>query len=127
MVMRKITFLCASLLAICLHGTPSGAADALPATIEFNRDIRPILSDNCYQCHGPDQAKRKADLRLDTEAGALADRKHKTLVPGRPEKSELHRRITSTDDNERMPAAASGKKLSPRQIALVKAWIEQGA
>ncbi len=85
------------------------AAEPLPAVVEFNRDIRPILSDNCYQCHGPDKAKRKADLRLDTEAGAFADLGDtRAIVPGAPDKSELLRRITTTDKQQHMPPAKSG-------------------
>src|SRR5262245_28151102 len=73
-------------------------AGETPAAIEFNRDIRPILSDACYHCHGPDQAQRQGELRLDTEAGALADvGGHFAIVPGSTAKSELIRRITSTD------------------------------
>jgi hypothetical protein len=103
-------------------------AESPPAAVEFNRDIRPILSDNCFQCHGPDQAQRKADLRLDIEEGALAlrDGKH-ALVAGSFQKSELYRRVTAESDDKRMPPPASGKKLTARQIGLLKAWIEQGA
>jgi hypothetical protein len=104
------------------------AAEPLPRTVEFNRDIRPILSDTCFQCHGPDKAKRKADLRLDTEAGAFADLGgSRVLVPGRPDKSELYLRITTEDPKERMPFPGSGRKLSQRQIDLIRRWIEQGA
>src|SRR2546425_4686264 len=96
--------------------------------VTFNRDIRPILSDNCYSCHGPDKDKRKAKLRLDTHDGlfdAIKDRR--PIVPGKPDQSEMYRRITSTDPDELMPKSGSGKTLSPRQIALIKRWIEQGA
>ena len=104
------------------------AAEPLPAVVEFNRDIRPILSDNCYQCHGPDKAKRKADLRLDTEAGAFADLGDtRAIVPGAPDKSELLRRITTTDKQQHMPPAKSGRKLTERQIQLLRQWIERGA
>jgi hypothetical protein len=90
--------------------------------VDFNRDIRPILSDNCYQCHGPDKNKRKADLRLDTKEGITS-----SVVAGKPDESELYRRITTANAEERMPDPRSGKKLEPRQISLVQTWIEQGA
>src|SRR5262249_10179178 len=79
-------------------------------------------------CHGPDQAKRKADLRLDTESGAFADLGgHRALVPGRLDDSELYQRIISDDAAERMPPPNSGKSLTPAQVDLVRRWIEQGA
>jgi hypothetical protein len=92
------------------------------APVEFNRDVRPVLSGACFQCHGPDKAKRKADLRLDTEAGAA-----RVLVPGDPAKSELYRRITARADDERMPPPKSGHKLTAAQTDALKRWIEQGA
>ena len=84
-------------------------ADApIPAVVEFNRDIRPILSDNCFACHGPDKNQRKADLRLDTEEGALADRgDSRPIVPGKADQSELIRRVTAKAKGERMPPAKS--------------------
>jgi hypothetical protein len=104
------------------------AAEPRPQPVEFNRDIRPILSENCFSCHGPDQARRKARLRLDTEVGAFADLGgRRVLVPGKLEESELFRRITATEDEERMPPAHSGRKLTPRQVDLLRRWIEQGA
>ncbi|HXG09872.1 MAG TPA: DUF1553 domain-containing protein [Gemmataceae bacterium] len=104
------------------------AAEPLPATVEFNRDIRPILSDACFQCHGPDRAKRKADLRLDTAEGAFADRGgYHAIVPGKPDESELFRRITAADETERMPPPRSGPRLTERQVALIRRWLEQGA
>src|SRR5438132_9988418 len=97
-------------------------------TVEFNRDIRPILSDNCFACHGPDKNQRKAELRLDTEQGAFTGRGgYKVIVPGKPEQSELFRRITSTDESVRMPKPKFGKELSKRQVELIHLWIEQGA
>jgi hypothetical protein len=99
----------------------------LPDVVEFNRDIRPILSDNCYFCHGPDKNKRKADLRLDTAAGLAGNGDSKgTVVPGQPNESELFRRITSSDPEQKMPPVESAKSLAPRDIALIKRWIEQG-
>ena len=106
---------------------------ASDGAVEFNRDIRPLLSDNCFQCHGPDQAKRKAELRLDIESAALALNDGamrdgaRPIVPGDPAASELYRRIASTDADEQMPPADSGRKLSAKQIELVRRWIEQGA
>lgn len=104
----------------------------LPARAEervsFARDIQPILSDKCYRCHGPDAASRKARLRLDDRESALAARRGmRAIVPAKPEESETWRRISSQDESEVMPPPATGKKLSPREIGLIRTWIEQGA
>src|SRR5262249_28031304 len=100
----------------------------LPAVVEFNRDIRPILSDNCYACHGPDKNQRKAKLQLDIEAEAMADRGgYQIIVPGKPDDSPLYQKITSDNEKKRMPPERFSKKPSPRQIALIRRWIEQGA
>src|SRR4051812_33356679 len=88
-----------SLLALTL--APVVHAEApLPKSVDFNRDIRPILSENCYACHGPDKNQRKADLRLDTKDGLLAEG---TVVPGKPDDSELYKRLIHPDVKERMP------------------------
>jgi hypothetical protein len=92
------------------------------ARIDFNRDIRPHLSDKCYQCHGPDSASRKAGLRLDRREDALA-----VLVPGDPLASELVARITAADPGERMPPAESTKTLDEGEVALLRRWIAEGA
>lgn len=109
----------------------SSAAEQLPRQIDFNHDIRPILSNYCHKCHGPDPAQRQGGtdgLRLDTREGALADQGgHAAIVPGSPEKSTLLDRVRSTDDDERMPPKEMGKRLSPREIALLTEWIKQGA
>jgi hypothetical protein len=97
---------------------------AVPARVEFNRDVRPILSDNCFLCHGPDKNRRKADLRLDLRDEAL---KAEALVPGNAEESELVVRIFSADTDEIMPPPKSNKKLDDRQKAILKRWVEQGA
>src|SRR5260370_21538853 len=80
------------------------SSSALPDKIEFNRDIRPILAENCYSCHGPDASQRKADLRLDTRDGLFAaiEDVH-PVIPEHPEQSEIYRRITNDNPDERMP------------------------
>ncbi len=104
----------------------NGAASA--ATIDFSRQIRPILSENCFFCHGPDDKKREADLRLDEEASAKATHDGVTaVVPGHPEKSALIERIISTDPEEVMPPPKQHKTIPPQQVALLKEWIAQGA
>jgi len=96
--------------------------------VNFDRDIRPIFSDTCYACHGPDDAKRKAALRLDQRESAFAPRDGgPAIVPGSPSKSAIFQRITSRDANERMPPADSGRQLTHEQIALIERWIKQGA
>src|SRR5262245_43827593 len=83
------------------------AQEAIPATVEFSRDIRPILSDRCFLCHGPDEANRKVNLRLDTEAGAKQTQGKTTpIVPGDPSASEVFRRITA-ENSARMPPSYS--------------------
>jgi hypothetical protein len=97
-------------------------------TVEFNRDIRPIFSENCFACHGPDKPKRKADLRLDNAEGAFVDLGgHFALVAKEPGESALYQRLTEKDPRRRMPPASTGKVLSPRQVELIRRWIEQGA
>ena len=96
--------------------------------IDFNRQIRPLLSDNCFKCHGPDQGERKADLRLDTEEGLRAELDdQKLIVPGKPEESELYLRLVHEDEDERMPPQKTRLELDPSEIELVKKWIAQGA
>ncbi len=90
--------------ATAIVATDSNLAAAGPADVDFNRDIRPILSETCYQCHGPDHNKRKADLRLDTRAGLFRSADGTTvIVPGKPDESEFLLRITAEDDETRMP------------------------
>jgi hypothetical protein len=101
-----------------------------PPPVGFTRQIRPILSDNCFACHGPDAKQRKRSLRLDTKTGAFAELdsgEGHALVPGKPDESILIDRIRSADPDRKMPPPNSGKKLTPEQIALIKKWVEEGA
>ena len=95
--------------------------------IDFNRDVRPILSNNCFQCHGPDEAARQADLRLDTADGIAQMREPALIVKGDALNGEFIHRITATDKDLKMPPANSNRELSEVQIATLKRWIEQGA
>ncbi|QDH80906.1 DUF1553 domain-containing protein [Echinicola soli] len=99
--------------------------------ISYNFHVRPILSDKCFACHGPDENKREAGLRLDTEEGAYAalkdDPSQHVIVPGEPEASLVFQKITSENPAELMPPPASNLKLNPDEIAILKKWIEQGA
>ncbi|HVJ69068.1 MAG TPA: DUF1549 domain-containing protein, partial [Caulifigura sp.] len=117
------------LLILSAVSFAEGADREIPEKIEFNRDIRPILSENCFACHGFDPKHREAGLRLDTVEGATADRDgSRGIVAGEPGRSEVWRRITSTDPDEVMPPPKSNKqRLTEEQLAILKRWIEQGA
>jgi mono/diheme cytochrome c family protein len=100
------------------------------ASIDFNRDIRPILSDNCFACHGPDEKERQAGLRLDQRAAATkaAESGAVAIVPGKVEATELIKRVTSTDEGTRMPPLkGKHKPLTASQIELLKRWVASGA
>ncbi|WP_345737800.1 PSD1 and planctomycete cytochrome C domain-containing protein [Prosthecobacter algae] len=115
-----------SLLATfsALAALPASAA----APLDFNRDIRPILSDNCFACHGFDAKKRKADLRLDTPEGAYALIDGiQPIKPGDPAASSIIERILSTDEDEVMPPPESHKKITPQQAEILQRWIKEGA
>ena len=106
------------------------AASAAAESVTFNRDIGPILSDKCFACHGPDKVERKTALRFDKEEGAFIDLKSggKAIVPGDVENSVLYQRLVSDNEVLRMPPGYLGHdKLSDDEIALIRAWIEQGA
>jgi hypothetical protein len=105
---------------------PAAALAAEP--VDFNRDVRPLLSKHCLVCHGPDEAERAADLRLDTQAGSREDLGgYAAIVPGDAGGSELIKRLTSEDEDLRMPPAEKGRPLSDAEIELLVRWIEQGA
>jgi cytochrome c553 len=104
------------------------ANDDVPTNIEFNRDVRPILSGKCFACHGPDQKARKARLRFDDEASAKRKKKRgSAIVPGDPAKSEMIVRIIHDDPDEVMPPPETGNELSAREIEILRRWIAQGA
>ena len=116
-----------------IFGTPLLAL-ALPliasaAEVDFAREIRPLLSENCFACHGPDANKRKAGLRLDVKESAFGKNESGeiAIVPGDVEKSELLRRVVSADKDEVMPPPKEHKKLKPEQVELLKRWIKEGA
>jgi hypothetical protein len=115
-------------LSIALAWDPLSAADEQDLAVDFNRDVRPILSNHCFQCHGPDEDQREADVRLDIRSGGIASLGGGTaIVPGRAVDSELIDRVNSTDDDLRMPPAEHGEPLSESQISLLSRWIDQGA
>src|SRR3954470_20892760 len=113
------------LLIAALLSARAFAAEPAP---DFNRDIRPILSENCYKCHGPDEAARKGKLRLDTREGAIAVRDGTAaIVPGKTAESELLKRLESDDPEEVMPPPKSRKKVTPAQREKLRQWIAAGA
>ena len=118
---KRFLFILASWLTL-------GVSIAAAQPVDYARDVLPILSDNCYHCHGPDEAARKAKLRLDTEEGAFRVKDGVAVIaPHNPAGSELVRRITSTDPDEVMPPAKDIRKLKPQQVATLKRWVEEGA
>ncbi len=118
----------ALIVAIACYGFSSSVESVTgqgKKTVDFNREIRPILSDNCLFCHGPDEKTRKARLRLDTKEGAFA--KAGVIKPGDAAGSRLFQRISTKDPASIMPPAASGHKLTDKQIDAIKRWIDEGA
>jgi hypothetical protein len=112
---------------LCWLACAASAGDDPP--VDYNREVRPILAKNCFPCHGSDEKKRRAGLRLDEREAALTPGKKRpaAITPGQANASELIRRVSSEDDTERMPPAETGEKLTPAQAALLKRWINQGA
>lgn len=114
-----------SVVLLLFFATEWSRADEL---VDFDRDIRPILSDNCFQCHGPDKENRDAELRLDRKENAFGIHNGVArIVPGKPGESELFRRVSATDPETRMPPKDSGRILTDQQIHLIRDWIAQGA
>ena len=118
----RCTPMLAILLAACAAAGPQ-AADP----IIFDRDVRPLLAEKCFACHGPDVKDAKGGLRLDTRAGAVGQAGAGAIVPGEPDQSELVRRILCTDDDERMPPPESHKTLSAAEVDMLRRWVEEGA
>src|SRR5262249_44186808 len=119
---RRIAVMAGVLLALV---APAGRAAERPARgkVDYNFHIRPILGDRCFVCHGPDEKKRKAGMRLDTRDGALAAG---VIVPGKPDESELIQRISATD-GQRMPPRKSNLSLNRDEIELIRRWVAEGA
>jgi hypothetical protein len=115
--------------ALALVLLPSLAAVPLHAEVSFSREVLPILSENCLSCHGQDEGHRKADLRLDTQEGARRVKDGvAAVVPGKPEASELLKRIVTTDADELMPPPKSHKpRLKPEEVDTLRRWISEGA
>jgi len=111
--------------------TGLGGSMQLPAVVDYNFHIRPVLSDKCFACHGPDKNAREADLRLDTEEGAykalVETAGMHAIVPGHPDQSEAYRRITSSDESVKMPPVSSNLALTDYEVRLIERWIKQGA
>lgn len=128
MIKPSVLFSCAAVFGVITtlgfvgYAQESDRASAAP--LDYNWDVRPILSENCFRCHGPDAKSRQAGLRLDDKSSAYTQ----AIVPGKPEESELIKRITSNDPSYRMPPpAASAKSLTAAEIATLRQWIQQGA
>jgi len=117
-----------ALLATLLASHALAADAPIPDRIEYNRDVRPILADTCFKCHGFDKNKREADLRLDVREAALAKIADiYPIVPGKPEQSEAWKRITTKDEDDVMPPKKENRQLSERERQVIRKWIEQGA
>src|SRR5438128_546475 len=117
-----VVLLAVSILWLILAARTSAAPQ--PGKIDYNFQIRPLLADRCFVCHGPDENKRKAKLRLDIPEVAFA---RGAVVPGKPEESAVIERITAEDPSERMPPAKSNLHLSKDEIDLIRRWIAEGA
>jgi len=126
-----IIYLLCILLSSCSEKPSSGLALESGDQISYNFHVRPILSDNCFACHGPDENKREAGLRLDLAENAFAALKENpdahAIVPGKPAASEVVKRLESTDETEMMPPPESNLKLSAEEKEIIKNWIKQGA
>src|SRR5262249_28543543 len=126
---RRVAGLATLVLAVGWLARPIAVNAVEPArAVDFNFQVRPILSDKCFKCHGPDARNRKAGLRLDTKDGTFGPTGSgaRAVVPGDLEASELYWRITAQDEAERMPPRALGRTLSPPEGDVLKRWIEQG-
>jgi hypothetical protein len=126
--LKSLVLICVALIAVALRADRQVAANDKDK-VSFNRDIRPIFSDTCYRCHGPDKNARQAGLRLDIREEATKKTRSGVIpiVPGKPEESEIVRRIFSTEEYERMPPKEAHKTLTAKQKDLIKRWVAEGA
>src|SRR5258708_12411848 len=123
--MQRLAWMSLLLPVVAIRGALG--AEPADAKVDFNRDIRPILADVCFECHGPDKGQRKADLRLDVKDDVYKDRGGYALVkPGKLEDSELYTRLIDTDEKQRMPPPNALRQLTKEEINLFKPWIHQG-
>ncbi|QDT44865.1 Planctomycete cytochrome C [Gimesia alba] len=131
MVVRTCSFLFLCLIAsaaLLFQNVSAETAKTTPVDFDFATDIRPLLSDACFSCHGPDQEHREAELRLDLKESVFDSHDgHALIVPGKPAESLIYQRMISTDEDERMPPVDSGKKLSRSDIEKIRKWIAAGA
>jgi len=118
-----------SIAIVCLaSANPVVATEPTADVVQFNRDVRPILSDHCFQCHGPDQKNRKADLRFDQDDTLTTGPADGRLIqPKNPEESDFFQRLVTDDSEQKMPPPSHGRPLTADQIGTIKKWIEQGA
>src|SRR5262249_13686821 len=123
--------ICALALLFCSLGVLQSATRATEGSskpVDFNRDILPILSDNCFICHGPDESRRKANLRLDVKASEFANRGgYYVVLPGKSAESKLYQKVSAKDETERMPPTFANRTLTAAQVDLIKRWIDEGA
>ena len=128
MVIRRIGFGCGGLAVLLLFG---GCRQMADRPVDYNYDVRPILADHCYSCHGPDPESRQADVQLHTQDGLYAplrdDTSRKVIVPGNASTSELVRRITHSDPLQRMPPPEAPHALTPEEITTLTRWVNEGA
>ncbi len=130
MTPRRLTSILVTLGVIASIAADIPPRKAASKRVDFDRDVRPVLAEHCFPCHGPDAGKRKADFRLDTKQGAFAEHEGRVaIVPGKPDESELARRVGSDDPDEMMPPPPDRKRKSfnAEDAALLRRWVAEGA
>ena len=115
------------IVLLTVMGVQSVVNSVVAKEVDFNTQIRPLISNNCLTCHGPDEDERAAGLRLDTEAGSRLDLGgYAAITPGNPDASELLHRLTTDDEELKMPPEGKGRRLEPQEVELVRRWIAEG-
>ena len=115
-------------LLLLIPAAATAADLPVPEKPAYNRDVRPILADTCFRCHGFDKNQRKADRRLDTRGGALAENDGvRAIVPGKPDESEMVKRLLTSDADDVMPPPKEARQLTAREKEILQRWIAQGA